>query len=158
MAARAGVGKTTVYRWWSSKSALAIEAISSRLNSAPIAATNGSRADLRAALVAIIDGFAGSSIGETLAAVVADLLRTPEGTELLEGLLQPQLNSVRTVIEEVARRSGLPADVDVELLQDVVAGTLLYRLLMNCTSSDRVIDQLLDLILDGRMPLGAPQD
>ncbi|WP_312860200.1 TetR/AcrR family transcriptional regulator [Pseudonocardia bannensis] len=159
VAARAGVGKSTVYRWWSSKGTLVIEALHSRLNHTPVSITKDTRADLRAALLATFESFADSAIGETIPAVAVDLLRDPDAAERLESLLQPPRDSVRAVIEAAADSGDLPADVDVRLLQDLVAGTLLYRRLLRRTSPDPVVDQLLDLILDGRVPRAEqPQD
>jgi AcrR family transcriptional regulator len=150
------VGKTTVYRWWPSKSSLVVEAINSRLDTAPISVTGDSRNDLRAALQATLDSYADSPIGEVIPAVAVDLIRDPEAAPQLQALLQPQSDSVRVVIEDTAERGDLPPDVDAHLLQDIFSGTLLYRLLVSRRPRDRVVDQLLDLVLEGRVPRSEP--
>ena len=53
VAVRAGVGKTTIYRWWDSKEALALEALQRLYVRHPIIDTG----DLRHDLIAVIDGF-----------------------------------------------------------------------------------------------------
>src|SRR6266700_3129165 len=46
VAARAGVGKTTIYRWWDSKEALALEALQRLYAKRPITDTGNLRQDL----------------------------------------------------------------------------------------------------------------
>ncbi|NMH93592.1 TetR/AcrR family transcriptional regulator [Pseudonocardia bannensis] len=157
VAARAGVGKTTVYRWWPSKKALAIEAINSRVDDVPITVTGDLQLDLRAALQAILDSYAASPVGETIPAVAVDLLRDPEAPEQMQALLRSHRDPVRVILENAAGRGDLPADVDAQLLQDIFSATLLYRFLVRRSSADHAIDQLLALVLEGRVPRTAPQ-
>jgi AcrR family transcriptional regulator len=157
IAARAGVGKATVYRWWPSKSALVIEAINSRVSDAPIAATGDFRLDLRAALQATLDRYADSPVGEVVPALAVDLFRDPEAAAQLQTLLQPDRDAVRVIIEDAANRGDLPEDVDTRLLQDILSGTLMYRFLVSRNSTEHVIDQLLDLVLEGRIARMPPQ-
>jgi hypothetical protein len=66
-------------------------------------------------------------------------------------LLRADRDAVEDMIEDAARRGDLPADVDADLLLDVCAGTLLYRLLCRRPTED-VVDRLVDLVVEGRIP------
>ena len=151
IAARAGVGKTTVYRWWPSKSALVVEAIGTQLDTRSVEPTGDVRADVRAAVTAAAASYGQSAVGAAVAGVVVDLMRDPDAAEPLGALLPPQGAVVREIVARAAERGELPADTDVELLQEVVAGTLLYRTLVSRRPVDGV-DDLVDLVLDGLMP------
>jgi AcrR family transcriptional regulator len=58
IAARAGVGKTTVYRWWPTEGALVIEAIQVALPTPTQANTGDLRRDLLAAVRRVVNTFA----------------------------------------------------------------------------------------------------
>ncbi len=149
VAARAGVGKTTVYRWWPSKSALVLEAVESG-RTAPPPPTGDVRADVRAAMEAMVKNM-GDPLANTLLALAVDLLHeTPDHLDPVN-LFEAGRGAVGDILEAAARGGELPSDVDTGLLQDIYAGTLLYRLLCRRTTSDAV-DQLLDLLLDGTIP------
>ena len=71
-------------------------------------------------------------------------------------VLQADRAAVDNMLEDGARRGDLPPDVDAGLLQDIYAGTLLYRLLCR-RSTDDVVDKLLGLLVDGEIPRRRPE-
>lgn len=154
VAARAGVGKATVYRWWPTKPALVTEAINLRMPLSPVPETGDTRADLRAAIRASIATFTGLPTGVVIPALAADLMRDPEGAAHLHELMGPRRASALRILRHAAERGDLPADADAELLLSVYAGAVFYRTLITGEPvTDHDIDQLVDLILDGRTPV-----
>lgn len=154
VAARAGVGKATVYRWWPTKPALVSEAIGHRLPLPPIPETGDSRADLRAAIRASIATFTGPPTGVVIPALAADLMRDPEGATHFQQFLATRRASVLRILRHAAERGDLPSNVDGELILSIYAGTVFYRTLISGEPvTDHHIDQLIDLILDGRTPV-----
>lgn len=149
VAARAGVGKTTVYRWWPSKSALVLEAVAAARAPQPTA-TGDLRTDVRAAVENVRENLQ-SPLTPTLLALAGDLLHdAPTDAEPMD-LFQINGGPVEAALVDAVGRGDLPPDVDLEFLQDVYTGTLLYRLL--CRRSTGVtVDQLVELLLDGRLP------
>ena len=154
VATRAGVGKSTVYRWWPSKSALVLEAIGTALT-APPRPTGDVRADVRAVLANIVEDLRGP-LAVTLLALGSDALHDPPPDAEPLDLLQADRTAVQDMIEDAGRRGALPSDVDADLLLDVCAGTLLYRLLCRRPTED-VVDRLVDLVVEGRIPRTGPQ-
>lgn len=159
VAARAHVGKTTVYRWWPTKSSLVIEAINLRLDFPPPQPTGNSRADIRAVIQRMADTFGRPPLGEVLPALAIDLTRDPHAAEQLTLMLSPRRAANAAVLHSAARRGDLPPDVDAYALLDTIAGAILFRALMRRGPTSTLVDQLTDLILDGRLPRSpAPHD
>lgn len=153
VAARAGVGKTTVYRWWPSKSALVLEAVDAE-RSVPPTPTGDVRVDARAAIDAMRTDLR-APLATTLLALAGDLLQNAGSDPGPVDLFQTRRGAFEKVIEDAAARGDLPADTDAGLLQDIYAGTLLYRVLSR-RSTDDVVDSLLGLLLDGEIPRRPP--
>ncbi|WP_433295569.1 TetR/AcrR family transcriptional regulator [Pseudonocardia sp. CA-142604] len=149
VAARAGVGKTTVYRWWPSKSALVLEAVDAE-RADPPAPTGDVRADIRAAMEATREHLRPPLV-TTLLALAGDLLQDASGEAGHADPFAAGRSTFEKMIEDAAARGDLPPDVDAGLLQDVYAGTLLYRVLCRRPTDD-VVDKLLTLLLDGSTP------
>lgn len=149
IAARAGVAKTTIYRWWPTKSALTVEAIRCGSAPAPVEPTGDVRTDVRAAVQAVADCYAGSALGAALPGVVADLVQEGSAGELLDALLHPHREALRRIVGDAADRGELAHGVDAELLHEVVAGTIFYRVLLGRRMTCDIADELVDILLDG---------
>lgn len=152
VAARAGVGKTTVYRWWPTKSSLVIEALSRRLILPSTEPTGDSHHDIRAVIQRIADTFGRPPLGDVLPALAVDLIRDPEASEQLRRMLGPRRAANAAIFYSAAGRGDLSPDVDIHLLLDIIAGTILYRCLMGNHPTADLIDRLTDLVLHGKLP------
>lgn len=153
VAARAGVGKATIYRWWNSKSALVIEAMQHGMPLAPPPHTGDPRTDLRATIMAAAHTFAASPAGPTVRALAADIPRDPATAQQLRQFLRPRRDAAREVLHQAAAVGRLPADVDIETVIDLFVGSIFYRKMVRGVEiDDAMIEQLVSLILDGRLP------
>lgn len=152
LAARAGVGKPTIYRWWPDRHAVLMTA----LMEADAAATEDSRprssalSGLRLQLRRIVARFAtttGRHVTSLIAASDAEselskafrshfvLARRAEGSDLLE----------QAIVQQEVR-----ADLHIEVVLDMLYGPLFFRLLLGHAPLDeRFVDQLLDEALRG---------
>lgn len=140
VAARAGVSKATIYRWWPSKGVLALDAIHERwVGSRGLAPDTGSlREDLRVRLRATVRLFAGSSLGATLADLVGEAqtdLRLAE--EYHERVLEPLRAQLRTILERAIARGEVASGTDVEAAIDLIQGPFYLRLLHTHAPLDR---------------------
>lgn len=155
VAARAGVGKATVYRWWPSKGALVIEVLSRALGSVPPVETGDLRRDLLAAVKDAIHTFACSPRGAVIPALAADLVTDPELAERFRSqVIWPQRAMVVGILRRAAYRGDLPTDVDADLLLDIYAGAVFYRVLLSGEPvTDDLAKQLISLLLDGKTPV-----
>lgn len=154
VASAAGVGKATVYRWWPTKALLVVDAIDVELTRArrtPRPVSGSSVAVVRE-LVRDVVAVVVSPVGQMIAAVVADLPGDPQARLALAEVLGPHRAAGASVIYALAARGDLPHDVDAQRLLDVVAGTVLWGVLSGRAPSDELVDQLVDLVLEGRLP------
>jgi AcrR family transcriptional regulator len=155
VAARAGVGKATVYRWWPSKGALVIEAMSAELAMPPFPETGDLREDLLTVGRSIVQTFAHSPAGVVIPALAADLMRDPDMAEQFrDRMIRPRRAAVTRILRRAADRGELPADLDTELLLDVYAGAIFYRVLVSGEPvTDLLAEQLVSWLLDGKTPV-----
>lgn len=155
VAARAGVGKATVYRWWPSKGALAVEAMSATLATPAPTETGDLRVDLLAAVQRVIQLLVRDPHGAIIPALVPDLVRDPVLAEQFrDQILRPRRSIVAGIVRRAVDRGDLPPDLDVELLLDVYVGAVFYRHVVSGEEvTDRLAEQLVGLLLDGKMPV-----
>ena len=147
VAARAGVGRTTVYRWWPTKAALVVDALATTLPRVTVGITDDGRRDLRTVLDRMAVAGCGPSMAETLPALAAEARRDPDTAERLTGLLGPRRAADAAVLLAAAARGDLPLHLDVSLLLDVALGALLWRRLRGEDPTDAALDTLTDLLI-----------
>ncbi|HEV2583677.1 MAG TPA: TetR/AcrR family transcriptional regulator [Ktedonobacteraceae bacterium] len=153
IAERAGVGKTTIYRRWSSKSDLVIEAIGKLHAELPVIDTGNLRNDLLAMFRNAWQQ-EGPSIFESLGIHMIGILKTnPEISQaFFNRLFAPRLQQFTHMIERAKARGELQPDVDVVLLVDLFAGPLIARLFFTSLispPSEQWPEQVIDAILHG---------
>jgi AcrR family transcriptional regulator len=129
---RAGVGKATIYRRWTSKSELVKEAIQYFSAELPVPDT-GSLADdyevvANAALAIARD--------RNAALLMPRLLIEASHDQDLHALffaqlVEPRRAVVRTVLERARDRGELRDDADLELAIDMLVGPIIYRFLID---------------------------
>ena len=150
VAARAGVGKATVYRRWPSKVPLVVEALDARATEqVPLPCTGSVRGDLSEFLFSLVDTMTGPD-GRLVAPLLAEISRNQE---LAEAFRRDLVAPRRAVLEEIVRegmaRGELRADLDVDLALDAPVGIVFQRLLVLGEPVDkdlvgRIVDQLLE--------------
>jgi AcrR family transcriptional regulator len=152
IAARAGVGKQTIYRWWPSKAALVLEAYLAGSDAVPLPA-DGTRAreDVRALLGWLIAVIAQPIGGHVVAGLVADL---QHDADLAEGfhrdVVPARREAMLAALERARVRGEIRADADLELAVDALHGAVFYRLLLSGEPlDDAFVVRLTDQIVDG---------
>ena len=151
VAARAGVGKTTIYRWWPTKGALAVEAFLNAV--APTIAFPQSAApddDLRRqmhALATLYRGSTGRFVREMIAASQSDLAMRQA---FVDGFLAPRRCAAHAVIQRGVEAGIFSPDTDPDLAIDALYGPIYYRLLATgAPIDDAFVNGLADLVLAG---------
>jgi AcrR family transcriptional regulator len=132
LAAEAGVGKQTVYRWWKTRAAVVLEALRELPDAAPPFAPTGSlRRDLerfaRATLRAIdaLPGGAG-----LLRALIAEAQGDPATRrDVLGYLLDGRRTALLGLFARAAAQDELRGGFDAELGADLLFGAIWYRTL-----------------------------
>jgi AcrR family transcriptional regulator len=158
VAARAGVGKTTIYRRWPSKGLLALDAfVTSFREAQPPNDTGTLRGDLLAALRAWVRAVTQTPMGPMLTSLIAEAQHDPE----LRGawrdrVLEPLRVQHRVMLDRAVERGEIPASVDREVVLDLFFGAAEHRLLLgHLPMTDAFIDAVVDVILAGISPAGS---
>ncbi len=128
VAARAGVGKATIYRRWPSKEDLVVDAVVTHSLEHVVSPDTGSlRGDLLVLLRAMIEKFRRD--GPLVLAFTAEQHHHPQLAEAFRRtFLDDRRAASREIFERAVARGELPPDADLELLQDVGAAILWHRL------------------------------
>jgi AcrR family transcriptional regulator len=152
VAARAGVGKQTIYRWWPSRAALALEAYLAGSDALQPPPDSGSvREDVRRLLGWLVAVLAEPIGGRVVAGLVADLQHDPELAERYHRDVVPaRRRAMLDALERGRERGELRADADLELAVDALHGAVFYRLLLSGEPLDAAFtEQLAEQVLDG---------
>jgi AcrR family transcriptional regulator len=155
IAARAGVGKATIYRRWSSKGLLALDAfVTSFQEQQPLPDTGTLRGDLIAALTAWVQAVTQTSMGSMLTGLIAEAQHDEElRAAWRDRVLEPLRTQHRIMLDRAIARGEIPATVDREVVLDLFFGAALHRLLLgHLPLTDDFIREVVDVILDGIRP------
>ncbi|HEX5300529.1 MAG TPA: TetR/AcrR family transcriptional regulator [Streptosporangiaceae bacterium] len=152
VAARAGVGKTTIYRRWPSKGLLALDAfvISFRAEQ-PLPDTGSLRGDLLSALHAWVRAVTQTAMGPMLTGLIAEAQHDPE----LRGawrdrVLEPLRSQHRVMLDRAVSRGEIAASVDRDVVLDLFFGAAEHRLLLgHLPMTGDFIAEVVDMILTG---------
>jgi AcrR family transcriptional regulator len=132
IAADAGVGKATIYRWWPSKAALVLDAIHEQVGpEIALPDTGSAREDLRLQIASLIEILTSSRTGKAFLALLAESQHDPGLAEAIrERLISGRRAATGEVIDRGIARGELRADLDVDVAIDALYGALYYRLLV----------------------------
>ena len=150
VAAQAKASKATLYRRWSTKAALVVDAIlrSKRALQAPDVDTGNLREDLLAAACGT-GGLANERTSHIMAGVVTALQHDPEfAKEFRTRVIAPKLESTRLIFERARQRGEITADLDLDLLTPALAGIVLHRsFVLGLPTDEKTIAQVIDEII-----------
>jgi AcrR family transcriptional regulator len=154
VAARAGVGKATIYRRYGSKDELVTAAIAGLVSEITVPDTGRTRADLRALMRSAVRVYQGSVEAAVMPSLVDAMSRDAELARLIrEGYLARRRAALRAVLERGIERGDLRRGLDLELALDVLGGPLFYRLLITGGPIDEeLVEGVVELILRGFAP------
>jgi AcrR family transcriptional regulator len=155
VAARAGVGKQTIYRWWPSRAALVLEAYLAGSEAITPPADSGStRQDIRALLVWLANVLAQPIGGRVVAGLIADLQHDPVLAEGFQRDVVPaRRRAMLAALERARKRGDIRPDADLALAVDALHGAVFYRLLLSGAPLDEEFAaRLADQVLAGLAP------
>jgi AcrR family transcriptional regulator len=148
VAARAKASKATLYRRWSGKATLVVEALhhSKGVEEAPD--TGSLRGDLLA-ISCGLGGLADTSVVGSIASIITAIAHDADfGAAFRAHVLEHKMAATRVVWQRARERGELRDDVDVDLLQAALPGIVLHRVFVLGEHPDvdlvtRVVDQII---------------
>lgn len=132
IAARAGVAKQTIYRWWPSKTDVLLDAyIEDAAEDLNPPDTGSLAGDVRAYLTMLAAYLTDSDAGAVFRALSGQAQHDPAlAARLREDHLTRQRARDRLPLERAVARGELPAGADLDVLVDRLVGPVYYRVLV----------------------------
>jgi AcrR family transcriptional regulator len=149
VATRAGVGKATIYRRWSSKLPLVVEAFSQLPGMAEVD-TGDLVSDLEKMLRDYLNLFNSTPLAAVMPSLVGERAHNPELSELLEPVLKGRRQPLRRALERAQERGELRRGIDLELAADLVVGPIAVKLFFHGGRvHPRMVAPLVQMALSG---------
>lgn len=158
IAARAGVGKTTIYRRWSSKDELVIDAIHEIQVDLTTVDTGNFRNDLVILFKAANQGIMTHPLlPQLVLRLISEFQANPEIFQVfLTQLLIPRIQRFMYMVEQAQARGEIRRDIDWTLAFELITGPIFIHLLIShylapsmSSSDDKWIEQMIDAVMDG---------
>ena len=153
VAARSGVAKTTIYRRWRDKWELALDAaMIDVLNTFDDPVDVG---DTRKELITFVNSavktLGSKPYGPAMQGLASEVATDPQLARVYrEYVVDPRRRQIQAVIDRGIERGDLRRDTDPRLVQELLIGTIYYRLLFSGPPFDSKLGtRLVDTILDG---------
>jgi AcrR family transcriptional regulator len=146
VAARAGVGKPTIYRRWPSKPELVLDAVQRLAPPFPTADTGDPLTDLRQIVPELIVGLTSSPVARATLALAND---AEMARRVGDEYLAPRRAAIADILHRAIAAGELRADIDVEMAIDMMVGPAIYRWLVTAQPVDadtgrRIVDAVWD--------------
>jgi AcrR family transcriptional regulator len=151
IAARAGVGKQTIYRWWGTKADVLLEAGAVKADIQIPTNDRGSyEADLRAFLEASYRVGNRPEYTALLQALMAEAqINTEFGQRFRESFLERRRSALAVITDRARKRGDLPERPSAGTVADIVFGTIWYRVLATHAVLDaELIQDLIAVLCD----------
>lgn len=151
VAARARVGKATIYRRWPSKEALALDLLMN-LAAPHIAVqdTGETRTELLGAVTNAMHALTDTSFGPVIRALLSQIAINPAlGDPFRASVVYARRAEVSRVVERGISRGDLRPDVDLDLATELLVGPVYFRLMFGGELTDAFAERMVDEVLTG---------
>lgn len=151
IAAHAGVGKATIYRWWANKSFLVLDAfLMSTETHMYFLEKTSIRENFRQQLHTLANVLNGT-LGRTMIALVAE---SGEDSELAKAFytnyLNPRREDAKMILERAIVQGEIHSTINIDVASDMLYGPIYFRILIYKKKVDaEFIDTLVDQVMKG---------
>ena len=161
LAEHAGVSKATIYRWWPTKEALALDALYAEWakgGGLPSPDTGTLRGDLLATLRPWARRLHARPYARILGTFIAKAHSDPAfAAEYLARVMTPRREYARTLFDRAVARGEVAADVSIDVAMDLIYGAIYHRLLHgHAPVSDGFVTEAVDTALNGIVAAPTP--
>jgi AcrR family transcriptional regulator len=150
VAARAGVGKATIYRRWPSKEALAADLLA-ELATPHIAVVDSgdTRAELASCTDNALRAIRDTPFGPVVRALLSQIAGNPRlGDPFRKSVVQARRAEIARVVQRGIARGDLRPDADVEIATELLVGPVYFRLVFGGELDDSLVVQVADAVME----------
>ena len=152
VAARAGVGKATIYRRWDSKTAMVADALSELEAEIEIVVTDNVQHDLEAIMKSAFGFLSTPLISRLLPRVIGELVSNPEFFQIFaQRVIRPRVQRALDLVEAGRQNGQIRTDVDPYLIITTFIGSAVFHIASRgFTSPDPDFpERLIPLLMQG---------
>jgi AcrR family transcriptional regulator len=154
VAARAGVGKTTIYRRWSNKNDLVVAALEQLPPPSGALPDQGSLlGDLKAMVALQRERLGASQLPRIMPRVLGEAMEDPElHADIVTRAVLPIRQMLTEIVERGIQRGELRNNLDVEATVDILHAIPVYKLLLAGGAMDAIADlpdRITPILLEG---------
>jgi AcrR family transcriptional regulator len=149
VASRAGVGKATIYRRWTSKLPLVVEAFG-QLPGFEEVDTGDLAGDLKKMLRSYLKVFNSTPLSAVLPSLAGERTHNPELSQLFEPVSKGRRKPLIRAFERAVERGEISPELDLELAADLVVGPIAVALFFKGGRlSPKMVGPMVDCALEG---------
>ncbi|MFJ4838280.1 TetR/AcrR family transcriptional regulator [Streptomyces sp. NPDC088746] len=161
IAARAGVSKKTIYRWWPSKGAVMLEAFAEVfVGSTPFVDTGDIEADLRTHINSAVKLVSTAPYGPAYAGILSEMHHDDAlALAVREQLVDPRFEAAVGRMRRAQEQGQIPDGADLPLAVEMLYGPVYYRHVLRKPAQDEAtVAALVAHVLRSLTGAGAPGD
>jgi AcrR family transcriptional regulator len=151
VAAKAGVGKATIYRRWPNKDALLVDAVATMKGPLPVPEGISVRDDLVMLITANRSGYA-KRYGKVTACLLPEFAKGELMAQTYQAVIEPRRDVMRQVLRRGVASGELRADLDVELTLLMLSGPSMIQNMLDWNPrvpAEGFAEALVDAVLRG---------
>lgn len=151
VAARAGVGKATIYRRWRTREALVLELLMELASPhIEIEDVGDTHAELLAATTQAMDALTGTPFGPVIRALLSHIASNPAlGDPFRAAVVQGRRDAVARVIARGIARGELRPDADADVATELLVGPVYFRLMFGGELTPAFAERVVDAVSRG---------
>ncbi len=153
VAQRAGVGKASIYRRWSSKEAVLLAAWQALVVDPPEVDTGSLSSDLKAIFGVVAEDFRSPTIRAVVPHLIAAARVDPDAARAFREVDEGRSVAVALALKRALARGEIRPELDVAVLEQVLAAfTISQVVLHDRLLTESAIDQVVGLVVRGAAP------
>jgi len=147
IAKKAGVGKTTIYRWWPNKQAVVMEAVFSQPGFQNFMPQSAVPMDgIKAQIEKLCRQLAGKN-GRIVAEIIGECQGDIETLKaLVKNFFQDRYNSLAYYLQKGKHEGSLRENIDLEVAIDVILGPVIFRLMSGQNIDEAFTRKITDMV------------
>jgi AcrR family transcriptional regulator len=151
VAARAGVGKTTIYRHWGTKEALAQELLAELAGPhIEVSETGNTHDEMLAAVLNPMRAVTETPFGPVIRALLSQIAVNPTlGDEFRATVVHARRQEIAKVIARGIERGDLRPDADASIATELLVGPVYFRLIFGGELTESFAEHVVSSVIQG---------